>query len=76
MPLHNDINVNKIKDQLLKGYPSKVARKRSQQIVINEKDDALNVPKIKANTRTTPGVITQRGCTYTGCKGVEKRGRL
>lgn len=70
MSSQKEINVNKIKEQLLKGYPSKVARKRSQQIVVNEKDDAMNVPEIKANTRTTPGVITQRGCTYAGCKGV------
>ncbi len=23
-----------------------------------------------ANVRTIPGIITQRGCTYAGCKGV------
>jgi nitrogenase molybdenum-iron protein alpha/beta subunit len=72
MSSQKEINVNKIKEQLLKGYPSKVARKRSQQIIVNEKDDAMNVPEIKANTRTTPCVITQRGCTYAGCKGVSQ----
>jgi nitrogenase molybdenum-iron protein alpha chain len=70
MPPRKEIDANEIREQLLKGYPSKVARKRSQQIVVNEKDDAQNVPEIKANTRTTPGIITQRGCTYAGCKGV------
>lgn len=70
MPLRKEIDGHEIKERLLKGYPSKVARKRSQQIVVNEKDDASNVPEIKANTRTTPGIITQRGCTYAGCKGV------
>jgi nitrogenase molybdenum-iron protein alpha chain len=29
-----------------------------------------SVPEIKANVRTLPGIITQRGCTYAGCKGV------
>ena len=70
MPPRKQMDIHKVKDELLKAYPSKVARKRSQQIVINEKDESLNVPEIKANTRTTPGVITQRGCTYAGCKGV------
>ena len=28
------------------------------------------MPEILANVRTTPGIITQRGCTYAGCKGV------
>jgi len=70
MPPRTEVDTEKIKEQLLKGYPSKVARKRSQQIVANEKDESSNVPEIKANTRTTPGIITQRGCTYAGCKGV------
>ena len=70
MPPRKEMDVEKVKEQLLKAYPSKVARKRSQQIVVNEKDEASNVPQITANTRTTPGVITQRGCTYAGCKGV------
>lgn len=62
-------DVLKIKDELIKDYPSKVARKRAQQIVVNEKQGE-DVPEIKANVRTTPGIITQRGCTYAGCKGV------
>jgi len=58
-----------VKAELLAKYPSKVARKRSKQIMINE---ALGneTPEIMANVRTTPGIITMRGCTYAGCKGV------
>lgn len=58
-----------IKAELLKKYPPKVARKRAKQIMINE---ALEneTPEITANVRTTPGIITMRGCTYAGCKGV------
>ncbi|HIP83530.1 MAG TPA: nitrogenase molybdenum-iron protein alpha chain, partial [Desulfocapsa sulfexigens] len=58
-----------VKAELLKKYPPKVARKRSKQIMINE---ALEneTPEISANVRSTPGIITMRGCTYAGCKGV------
>lgn len=58
-----------VKAELLKKYPPKVARKRAKQILINE---ALEneTPEISANVRTTPGIITMRGCTYAGCKGV------
>lgn len=58
-----------VKASLLEKYPPKVARKRSKQIMINE---ALEneTPEITANVRTTPGIITMRGCTYAGCKGV------
>jgi nitrogenase molybdenum-iron protein alpha chain len=59
-----------LKREILSKYPAKVARKRSKQIVINEMDDQGNVPQISANVRTVPGLITQRGCSYAGCKGV------
>jgi nitrogenase molybdenum-iron protein alpha chain len=58
-----------IKANLIAKYPPKVARKRAKQIMINE---ALEneTPEIAANVRTIPGIITMRGCTYAGCKGV------
>lgn len=58
-----------VKEELLRKYPPKVARKRAKQILINE---ALEneTPEISANIRTIPGIITMRGCTYAGCKGV------
>ncbi len=58
-----------IKEELLKKYPPKVARKRAKQIMINEAQDN-ETPEIMANVRTIPGIITMRGCTYAGCKGV------
>ncbi|MBU1567963.1 MAG: nitrogenase molybdenum-iron protein alpha chain [Proteobacteria bacterium] len=58
-----------IKEQLLEKYPPKVARKRAQQIMINEARENTT-PEIVANVRTIPGIITMRGCTYAGCKGV------
>jgi nitrogenase molybdenum-iron protein alpha chain len=64
------ISAEEARAELLKSYPTKVARKRSTQMVINEKDPESIVPAITANVRTIPGIITQRGCTYAGCKGV------
>ena len=65
-----DINAEEVKKELLSKYPTKVARKRAKQIVINEVDPDSCVPEIASNVRTIPGIISQRGCTYAGCKGV------
>ncbi|MBF0469341.1 MAG: nitrogenase molybdenum-iron protein alpha chain [Desulfamplus sp.] len=59
-----------IKAELLKQYPPKVARKRARQILVNEAEENSSPPEIMANVRTIPGIITMRGCTYAGCKGV------
>lgn len=59
-----------IKEELLKKYPPKVARKRAKQIMINEALENETPTEIVANVRTIPGIITMRGCTYAGCKGV------
>lgn len=58
-----------VKAELLKKYPAKVARKRAKSIMINEALENTT-PEIQANVRTIPGIITMRGCTYAGCKGV------
>jgi nitrogenase molybdenum-iron protein alpha chain len=63
-------NPHTVREELLKAYPKKTARKRAEQIVVNERREDGAVPEIKANVRTAPGAITQRGCTYAGCKGV------
>jgi nitrogenase molybdenum-iron protein alpha chain len=59
-----------LKQEMLKDYPVKVARKRTKQIVVNRVDENAVVPEMLANVRTIPGVITMRGCAYAGCKGV------
>jgi nitrogenase molybdenum-iron protein alpha chain len=59
-----------VKNELLKKYPTKVARKRAKHIVINKVEENQEVLPIQANVRTIPGIITQRGCSYAGCKGV------
>ncbi len=65
-----DLNAEEVRQQLLSKYPTKVARKRAKQIVVNQVDPDSCVPEIASNVRTIPGIITQRGCTYAGCKGV------
>ena len=55
-----------IREEILAKYPPKVARKRKKSMLIKEG----NSQEIQANVRTVPGIITQRGCTYAGCKGV------
>ena len=60
-------NIEEVKEAMLSKYPPKVARKRAKSIVVN---DTKKDQEIQANIRTIPGIITQRGCTYAGCKGV------
>ena len=64
------IDADAVKQELLKAYPSKVARKRAGQMVVNIRGNGDAAAEITANVRTTPGIITQRGCAYAGCKGV------
>ena len=54
-------------DEIVTRYPPKVARKRRKHMVpVNPGTEQ----KIEANARSVPGIITQRGCCYAGCKGV------
>ncbi|MCW7754392.1 nitrogenase molybdenum-iron protein alpha chain [Desulfobotulus sp. H1] len=62
--------LEKIKGEILAKYPTKVARKRAKQILVNRRDTNGKMPEVGANVRTVPGIITQRGCSYAGCKGV------
>src|SRR5659263_314850 len=65
--LIEELDMSKFAEEVSAAYPSKVAKKRTKSIVINDPD---SIPQIQANVRTIPGIITQRGCTYAGCKGV------
>ncbi len=56
-----------LKEEILAKYPNKVAKKRNKSMVIN---DPEVIDEIQSNVRTIPGIITQRGCCYAGCKGV------
>jgi nitrogenase molybdenum-iron protein alpha chain len=52
---------------LVENYPPKALLKRTKHIRVN---DPVVIPEIEANSRTIPGMISQRGCCYAGCKGV------
>lgn len=67
---YKQVSPETLKNELLKKYPAKVARKRAKQIVVNNVESGDVVPEILANTRTVPGILTMRGCSYAGCKGV------
>ncbi|MFP5238238.1 MAG: nitrogenase molybdenum-iron protein alpha chain [Acidobacteriota bacterium] len=63
------IDPEEVKKELLAKYPPKVGRKRSQQIYIKENEGPED-REVLSNVRTVPGIVTMRGCTYAGCKGV------
>ncbi|QNB45197.1 nitrogenase molybdenum-iron protein alpha chain [Thermanaerosceptrum fracticalcis] len=58
----------KMLDKILDQYPAKVKRNRKKHIIIKDADLARQ--EIEANTRTIPGIITNRHCAFAGCKGV------
>jgi nitrogenase molybdenum-iron protein alpha chain len=60
-------NVHEFTSKVIGRYPTKVGRKRSKSILVNDPDAKS---EIQANIRTIPGILTQRGCSYAGCKGV------
>ncbi|MEW6089028.1 MAG: nitrogenase molybdenum-iron protein alpha chain [bacterium] len=55
--------------EILSEYPAKTAKNRDEHIIVKEIKKG-ECQKIKANTRTIPGIITNRGCCFAGCKGV------
>ncbi len=61
------IDAAQAREEMLKIYPPKTRKKRAKQILAN---DPEMPPEVGANTRTLPGIMTQRGCTYAGCRGV------
>jgi len=67
MDSFENLSAAEIREKMLEAYPKKARRKREKQLIVN---DPEKPPEIGANSRTIPGIITQRGCTYAGCKGV------
>ncbi len=56
-----------ILEELLEQYPKKVAKNRAKHILVK---DSREEQKIEADVSTLPGIMTNRGCCYAGCKGV------
>ncbi|VBB07459.1 nitrogenases component 1 alpha and beta subunits signature 1 [Lucifera butyrica] len=55
-------------EEMLSQYSPKVQKNRKKHMFV--RDTSLEHQQIEANTRTIPGVITNRGCAFAGCKGV------
>lgn len=65
----NDKNAMKTEVQeIMNLYQGKTYRNRRGHVLVVDSDEAPQ--EIVADCRTIPGVITERGCCYAGCKGV------
>ncbi|WP_246462584.1 nitrogenase molybdenum-iron protein alpha chain [Pelagicoccus albus] len=67
-PMGSGPSAEETREQMLEIYPKKTRRKRAKQMLVNKTPETPEA--IGANSRTVPGIITQRGCSYAGCKGV------
>ena len=56
------------KELVLDQYNAKVYKNRKEHIL--QIDETLENQTIAANSRSVPGIMTNRGCCYAGCKGV------
>ncbi|MDR1857210.1 MAG: nitrogenase component I subunit alpha [Desulfovibrio sp.] len=59
-----------VKTEILGKYNAKVFKSRRDHILQVEAGEDGKVQEIAANTRAIPGIMTNRGCCYAGCKGV------
>lgn len=60
--------MNSVTDAVLNKYSAKVYKNRKEHILTVPEGGEL--PVIAANSRSQPGIMTERGCCYAGCKGV------
>lgn len=60
--------MNKRIEKIFEKYPALVYKNRKEHVLVKENVETAQA--ITANTRTIPGIITNRGCCYAGCKGV------
>ena len=58
-----------VKSEILGRYNAKVFKNRKDHILRVQNADGA-AQEIAANTRAIPGIMTNRGCCYAGCKGV------
>ena len=54
--------------KILEKYSSRVYKNRKDHVIQLEEDESHQ--SIAANSRSIPGIMTNRGCCYAGCKGV------
>ena len=59
--------MSSVRDHVLDQYSSRVYKNRKDHVItVGETENDV----VAANTRAIPGIMTQRGCCYAGCKGV------
>jgi nitrogenase molybdenum-iron protein alpha chain len=64
-----DVNIMKADvEKILSNYTAKTYRSRKGHLLVVNSDEAPQ--EMVADCRTIPGIITERGCCYAGCKGV------
>ncbi len=56
------------KARILEKYSARVYKNRKEHLI--QVEDSPSAQSISANTRSVPGIMTNRGCCYAGCKGV------
>ncbi len=56
------------RERVLDQYGARVYKNRKEHIITVSEENKDQ--QITANTRTLPGIMTNRGCCYAGCKGV------
>jgi len=54
--------------EVLEAYPEKAAKRRSKHI--NVQEEGKSDCDVKSNKKSVPGVMTTRGCSFAGAKGV------
>ena len=54
--------------EVLEAYPEKAAKRRSKHLNVNE--EGKSDCDVKSNKKSVPGVMTTRGCSFAGAKGV------
>lgn len=56
------------RDAVLERYSARVYKNRKDHMITVPEDGSI--PEMGANSRSLPGIMTERGCCYAGCKGV------
>ena len=55
-------------EKIIARYQGRTYKQRKDHVLIVDSDESPQ--EIMADCRTVPGIITERGCCYAGCKGV------
>lgn len=58
---------SELREKVLEKYSSRVYKNRKEHVIAL---GAKETDVVTANTRAIPGIMTQRGCCFAGCKGV------